>query len=227
MRQRKSTRRSYPPLSDRRIEQMALAQGALAAKVISPAAVHTGNWVRWKCQFGCDGFGSSLVCPPHTPAPEQTRRMLDEYCRAVLFESPLRQAKKIAAALERELFLSGYYKAFGLVPDPAACAPRAPSKRVVVTPNRPGRRWRLWALTFMPPPAGRVLPSTSSATVPTRSTTSAWCSSSDGCDATRLVIRREGRHPRFRQRPASAETARGRCCPARTAPARRRRRQSR
>jgi len=101
-------------LSDRQIERLAVARGALAAKVISPSAVHTGNWVRWKCQFGCDGSGSSLVCPPHTSTPEQTRRMLDEYRRAVLFESPLRQAKKIAVELERELFLAGYYKAFGL-----------------------------------------------------------------------------------------------------------------
>jgi predicted metal-binding protein len=105
---------------------MALEAGALAAKRISPAAVHTASWVRWKCQFGCGGFGSSLVCPPHTPTPDQTRRMLDEYRRAVLFEAPLRQAKRIAAALERELFLAGYYKAFGLGAGPcrlcATCA---------------------------------------------------------------------------------------------------------
>ncbi|MCJ7544265.1 MAG: DUF2284 domain-containing protein [Phycisphaerae bacterium] len=102
---------------------MAMAAGALGAKRISPAAVHTANWVRWKCQFGCDGFGSSLVCPPHTPTPDQTRRMLDEYRRAVLFEAPLRQAKRIAAALERELFLAGYYKALGLGAGPCRLCP--------------------------------------------------------------------------------------------------------
>jgi predicted metal-binding protein len=117
------TKRPPFPLSDRRIEQMAVAHGALAAKMISPVAVRTGQWVRWKCQFGCDGFGSSLVCPPHTPTPEQTRKMLDEYRRAVLFESPLRQAKKIAAALERELFLAGYYKALGLGAGPCRLCP--------------------------------------------------------------------------------------------------------
>jgi predicted metal-binding protein len=40
--------------------------------------------------------------------------MLDAYKRAVLFESPRGRAKKIAVALERRLFLAGFYKAFGL-----------------------------------------------------------------------------------------------------------------
>ena len=76
--------------------------------------METGSWVRWKCQFGCGGFGSSLTCPPHSPTPEQTRKVLDEYRTAVLFEAGRGEPKEIAVALERELFLSGYYKAFGL-----------------------------------------------------------------------------------------------------------------
>ena len=55
-----------------------------------------------------------MVCPPHTPMPGETRRLLDEYKRAVLFESPRGKAKSIAAKLERELFLEGFYKALGL-----------------------------------------------------------------------------------------------------------------
>ena len=98
----------------RELEKMAMELGAISAKVISPTDVETNQWVRWKCQFGCGGFGSSLVCPPHSPTPEKTRKMLDEYTRAVLFESPPGQGKKIAGELERELFLSGYYKALGL-----------------------------------------------------------------------------------------------------------------
>ena len=101
-------------LAPLKIRQMAKQLGALAAKIISPSQVQTSQWVRWKCQFGCDGYGSSLVCPPHTPTPSQTREMLDEYRRAVLFEGPAGQIKTIAVALERELFLGGYYKALGL-----------------------------------------------------------------------------------------------------------------
>ena len=103
-----------PKVSEAEMVRMALELGAIGAKVVSPANVATGHWVRWKCQFGCGGWGRSLVCPPHTPAPEATRKMLDEFRRAVLFESPGGQAKKVAAALERKLFLSGFYKAFGL-----------------------------------------------------------------------------------------------------------------
>ena len=103
-------------LSDQRLVAMAQDLGAVGAKVISPKTVVTGPWVRWKCQFGCGGFGTSLVCPPYTPTPAETREMLDAYERAVLFEgSPDGpRPKEIAAALERELFLGGHYKAFGL-----------------------------------------------------------------------------------------------------------------
>jgi len=105
-------------LSEKQICRMALDKGALGARVIAPRTVTTGGWVRWKCQFGCGAFRSNLMCPPHTPTPAETRRMLDEYRRAVLFESPPGRAKRIAAALERDLFLAGYYKAFGLEAGP-------------------------------------------------------------------------------------------------------------
>jgi predicted metal-binding protein len=93
---------------------LAIKLGAKAAKIIPAPSVETGVWVRWKCQFGCGGFGTSLTCPPHTPTPEQTRKMLDEYKTAILFEAGRGEPKDIAVALEREIFLSGYYKAFGL-----------------------------------------------------------------------------------------------------------------
>ena len=92
----------------------ALKLGALEAKVISPSGVETAPWVRWKCQFGCGGYMSSLMCPPYTPEPDQTRKLLDGYTRAILFEAPAGQSKAIATALERELFLAGHYKALGL-----------------------------------------------------------------------------------------------------------------
>jgi predicted metal-binding protein len=94
--------------------------GAVEAKVISPADVATGAWVRWKCRFGCGGYGSSLVCPPHTPEPEETRRMLDGYKSAILFESLRGETKRIAAELEREVFLSGFHKALGLGAGPCS-----------------------------------------------------------------------------------------------------------
>ncbi len=101
----------------------ALRLGAISAKVVSPRDVVTGSWVRWKCQFGCGGYNSSLMCPPHSPTPEQTRRMLDDYSQAILFEGPGGKIKQIAVALEREVFLSGHYKAFGLGSGPCRLCP--------------------------------------------------------------------------------------------------------
>jgi predicted metal-binding protein len=89
--------------------------GVIEARMISPADVETSAWVRLKCQYGCDGYGLCLVCPPFTPTPEQMRQVLDGYKRAVLihFESDA-DAKAIVADLERKIFLLGFWKAFGL-----------------------------------------------------------------------------------------------------------------
>jgi len=93
----------------------ACALGALEAKVIDPASIVTAAWVRLKCQFGCGGYNSSLCCPPHTPMPEETRRVLDEYRRAILIHcKPGVGVKDLVAALEREVFLAGFYQAFAL-----------------------------------------------------------------------------------------------------------------
>lgn len=114
MAKRSDPKKHLPKFSPRQLNQLALDLKAIKAKLIAPATVKTAEWVRWKCQFGCGGFGSSLVCPPHTPKPAETRLMLDGYKQAILFEAPRGQSKKIATALEKKLFLAGYYKALGL-----------------------------------------------------------------------------------------------------------------
>jgi predicted metal-binding protein len=109
---------------DEALLELAAQAGAIAAKIIDPNTVETTDWVRWKCQFGCGGFGSSLACPPYSPTPDQTRRMLEGYARAVLFESPAGQSKSIAVRLERSIFLLGHWKAFGLGAGPCNLCPR-------------------------------------------------------------------------------------------------------
>jgi predicted metal-binding protein len=100
--------------------------GVREARIIDPKTVETASWVRWKCQFGCGGYNSSLMCPPHSPTPEETRKVLDSYKWAILFEGGRRDTKEIATKMEREIFLSGYYKALGLGAGPcrlcASCA---------------------------------------------------------------------------------------------------------
>ena len=89
--------------------------GAVGAKVIPAESVVTAPWVRMKCQFGCGGFNSSLCCPPHSPKPEETREVIACYRRALLVHCKGNvRPTKIVAKLEREIFLAGFYKAFGL-----------------------------------------------------------------------------------------------------------------
>ncbi len=122
---KQARRRARPGrLTRPQLEDMAREMGAKAAKVVDPRTVETAEWVRWKCRYGCGGWDSSLVCPPHTPHPGQTRAMLDGYRRGVLFEGPPRRIKEIAASLERRLFLDGFYKALGLGSGPCMLCDR-------------------------------------------------------------------------------------------------------
>jgi len=85
------------------------------ACIVCPSEVQTAAWVRLKCQFGCECYGQCLVCPPFTPTPQQMREILDSYHRAILAHfDPQADVKAIVADLEREIFLRGAWKAFGL-----------------------------------------------------------------------------------------------------------------
>ena len=103
----------------------ALELGADAATPLAPGLVVTAEWVRLKCQFGCDGYGRCRTCPPDSPTPRQTRRLLDEYARAILLrrgphtvydehDQHYVALRRTAADLERELFLAGHHKAWSM-----------------------------------------------------------------------------------------------------------------
>jgi predicted metal-binding protein len=90
------------------------------AKSVDPSSVATAEWVRMKCQFGCPGFGMSFCCPPHTPTPNVTRKVIDSYQKAILLHRRLKSGEKgkgfnkIIVRLEIEIFLDGYYKAWSM-----------------------------------------------------------------------------------------------------------------
>ncbi len=100
--------------------ERALEMGMDGAKVIEPRSVVTADWVRMKCQFGCSGYGLRLCCPPHTPTPEVTRRVLDAYRKAILLHRRFEKGQKTkelnqgVVRLEREIFLDGYYRAWSM-----------------------------------------------------------------------------------------------------------------
>ena len=113
--------------------ERARALGAVDAKVIGPQGVLCAQWVRLKCQYGCDGFGSSHCCPPHSPTPEQTRRVIDEYHRLLLVHCRRWvDVDKVVVALEREIFLDGHYQAFAWGAGPCrlcrTCDPAQPCR---------------------------------------------------------------------------------------------------
>lgn len=89
------------------------------------------EWVNLKCRYGCARYNTSWCCPPATPDPERTRRILSEYSTALLLVGSkshqnfaVNNAKKRSVqvrcwkgtiVMERRLFLEGYYKVFSLV----------------------------------------------------------------------------------------------------------------
>jgi predicted metal-binding protein len=100
--------------------EKALESGVQGAKEIDPGSIVTAEWVRMKCQYGCSGYGKNLCCPPHAPAPELTRRVIDSYGKALLLHRKLKKGERskdfntIIVRLEREIFLDGYYKAWSM-----------------------------------------------------------------------------------------------------------------
>jgi len=97
-----------------------LELGAGRAKVVDPRSVITAEWVRMKCQFGCSGFGKSRCCPPHSPTPDVTQKVVDSYQKAILVHRRLPKGEKTRdfnqtlVKLEIKIFLDGYYKAWSM-----------------------------------------------------------------------------------------------------------------
>ena len=95
--------------------------GAHDAKIISTDTIVTAPWVRMKCQYGCSGYSQCLTCPPYSPTPQETGKMVKTYRSAVLIHgNDHTDVTKIAATLEREAFLDGYYKTFAMGSGPCS-----------------------------------------------------------------------------------------------------------
>ncbi len=98
----------------------AIEAGMDGAKVMDPRSISTLEWVRMKCQFGCPGYGRRLCCPPYTPRPEITRKVVDSYQKGILLHRRLNRNRRandfntVVVRLEMEIFLDGYYKAWSL-----------------------------------------------------------------------------------------------------------------
>ncbi|MGD8719555.1 MAG: DUF2284 domain-containing protein [Candidatus Zixiibacteriota bacterium] len=103
--------------------ERALERGASWARAVPASYIVTAPWVLHKCKYGCGAYGHNHKCPPRTPAPEETARIIASYERAILvmYESDNPKCGNIngdLVALEREVFLDGYERAaaFGAGP---------------------------------------------------------------------------------------------------------------
>lgn len=96
---------------------------------LDPKKIVTARWVRMKCMFGCREYGKTASCPPNALPVTECEKFFKEYKEAVVFhfEKKVRRPEDRFAwtrkinlrllKLEREVFLSGYEKAFLLFLD--------------------------------------------------------------------------------------------------------------
>lgn len=118
---------------------------------LETADICVAHWVRLKCEYGCSKYGTSWCCPPETPTPEKTTAILREYKRALLLSGGVKNGQfyrdnqskrriqvrmwKGVVALERRLFLAGYYKAFALVSESCALCKQCAYPKPCVFPT--------------------------------------------------------------------------------------------
>lgn len=106
------------------LEALFLKQDLTDFKWIKAEQIKVAQWVRFKCLFGCPVYGKKGTCPPNTPSIEECRAFFSEYSDAAIihFQKTLAEGEDYRAwgrglnkrllELEREVFLSGYHKAF-------------------------------------------------------------------------------------------------------------------
>lgn len=112
-----------------RLETLFHKHGYSDFKWIDPVKIVVSQWVRMKCMFGCGEYGHTASCPPNVPSVSECERFFKEYSDAAIFhfeksvekpEDRYAWTKKVNAKLsklEREVFLSGYERAFLLFMD--------------------------------------------------------------------------------------------------------------
>ena len=111
------------------LEEKFRKHGFTDFKWFDPPKIVVAQWARMKCLYGCDEYGKTASCPPHVPSVSECERFFREYRRAVIFhfekevskpEGRFAWTRKLnlrLLKLEREVFISGYQKAFLLFMD--------------------------------------------------------------------------------------------------------------
>ena len=128
-------------ISQADLDALFARHGFTAYQWINPQSIIVSQWVRMKCTFGCSEYGRNAACPPNTPSVAECRQFFSEYRQAVVFhfeekvEKPearhawTREVNQALLDLEREVFLSGYQKAFLLFMDSCSLCTKCPGVR--------------------------------------------------------------------------------------------------
>lgn len=110
-----------------KVESIIRRNGFDDFKWISGKDVEVCQWVRFKCLFGCEGYGKRPTCPPNLPSILDCRTFISEYEKIAAIHIPIKLptpkdgkewGKQINARLldmERGVFLVGYHKAYVLL----------------------------------------------------------------------------------------------------------------
>jgi predicted metal-binding protein len=117
-------------MSDReKLEALFDKHGYKDFRWIKPADITVSHWVRLKCMYGCRGYAQNASCPPNVPQVQECERFIREYSEAVVFhfakkvdppEARHKWSRKVNLKLldlERDVFISGFHKAFLLFMD--------------------------------------------------------------------------------------------------------------
>jgi len=123
------------------LEELFHQLGYTDFKWIDPKEFVVARWVRMKCMVGCDEYGRTATCPPNTPSVSECERFFHDYKDAVIFhfekgvEKPedrhdwTRGLNLKLLELEREVFCSGFEKAFLLFLDSCTLCDGCPGVR--------------------------------------------------------------------------------------------------
>jgi predicted metal-binding protein len=110
-------------------------------KWFDPREMIVAQWIRMKCMFGCSEYGKTASCPPNVPSVAECQQFFKEYNTGVIFhfektvakpEDRHAWSKKVNQGLlklEREVFISGFQKAFLLFMDSCGLCAECSGKR--------------------------------------------------------------------------------------------------
>lgn len=85
------------------LKKMALEKGAINAEIITADKVVVEDRIVLKCRLGCTKYGKTLTCPPHTPTPQEFRKIISEYSYVLFmkFKSRAKASSELAKYLSK------------------------------------------------------------------------------------------------------------------------------